>query len=109
MTREERATYWRRLIDKQVASGLNPSGFCREHEISLQRFYHWRRRFGEQAVHEKGAGFFELVPCSDHPHSGVRIRLGQRLCVEVERGFDPLTLRGVVEAICNGGQKECSL
>ena len=104
MTREQRAAQWRTLVDQQAASGLSAAAFCREHGISLQRFYGWRRRFREQRSVKDSASFVELVPCRDQPHSGVRIRLGDTLSIEVQRGFDPFTLRAVMEAIDNGGK-----
>jgi hypothetical protein len=67
MTREQRTAQWRTLVDEQAASGLSAAAFCREHGISLQRFYGWRRRFREQQSVEKSASFVELAPCCDQP------------------------------------------
>lgn len=104
MTREERTTYWKSLVDQQTDSGLSGAAFCREHNINPQRFYHWRRRFNESGT--MSTGFFQIVPCSPQSRgSGIRIHLGQELHIEIDRGFDPFTLCSVIEAI--GAGKPC--
>jgi transposase-like protein len=103
MTRRKRAADWRALVDKQAGSGLSAAAFCRNHHLNLHQFYQWRRRF-ENEQPRSSAGFVELVPCSKETKSGIRLRLGDELSIEVERGFDPLTLRAVMEAI--GGRRK---
>jgi len=106
MTREERSAYWKNLVDQQTESNLSGAAFCREHNINPQRFYHWRRRFKENEPGAMSTGFFQLVPCSPQsPGSGIRIHLGHELHIEIDRGFDPFTLRTVVETI--GARKPC--
>jgi len=105
MTREERSTYWQKLVAQQTEGGLSAAAFCREHNINPQRFYHWRRRFQKEDPNSS-SNFFELIPCSSRPlGSGIRIHLGDELHIEIDRGFDPLTLRTVIEAI--GTRKPC--
>ena len=96
-------SYWRRLVAKQGESGLKAAAFCREHKINLHQFYRWRRRFRNEQPKSVSDGFVELVPCLTEPESGIRIRLGDTVSIEVERGFDPVTLRAVIEAISGGG------
>ena len=105
MRREERTTYWKSLVDQQADSGLSGAAFCREHNINPQRFYHWRRRFKGNESGTMSTGFLQLVPCSTHSDSGIRICLGDELHIEIDQGFDPLTLRTVIEAI--GARKPC--
>jgi hypothetical protein len=110
MTRKERAAHWRRLVAKQTDSDLSAVAFCREHQINIHQFYKWRRRFRDKQATSGAPGFFELVPCSQPPQdsgSGIRIRLGDTLSIEVERGFDPSTLRAVIEAISGEGEQPC--
>jgi len=107
MTRRRRRVYWRRLVAKQAESGLKAAAFCREHKINLNLFYRWRRRFRNEQPKGVSAGFVELVTCLTEPDSGLRIRLGDTLSIEVERGFDPVTLRAVIKAICSGGKSSC--
>ena len=108
MTKEERITHWREVIEKQAASGISAAEFCRDHNIIIHQFHWWRNRFRKENAEGKEAGFLELVPCSKSQHSGIRIRLSDGLSIEVEQGFDPLTLRCVIETLCGGGTKLCS-
>jgi hypothetical protein len=105
MTKEDRITHWRGIIEKQGVSGQSAAAFCREHNINIHQFYWWRGRFRKETSEGNEPGFFELVPCSKSQHSGIRIRLSDGLWIEVEQGFDPLTLRGVIETICGGERK----
>jgi len=109
MTKEERSAYWQGLISKQMDSGLTGAAFCREHRINPGRFYHWRRRFQKEESRDRHLGaFLELVPCEKKSSAGIRIRLGNGMSIDVERGFDPVTLRTAIQAICQGDTRPCS-
>ena len=99
MTREERVSYWQGIIEEYKSSGLSGAGFCREHNINLGRFYHWRRRLQSDCLGEDG-GFLELVACSSRGDTrSIHIHLTNGISIEVGRGFDPVTLRGVIETV----------
>ena len=108
MTKEERITHWRGVIAKHAASGLSAAAFCREHDINIHQFRWWQRRFKKENSQGKESGFLQLVPFSKSQHSGIRIHLNNGVFIEVEQGFDPMTLRGVIEAICGGERTQCS-
>ncbi|MDZ4185092.1 MAG: hypothetical protein U1D97_08965 [Desulfuromonadales bacterium] len=105
MTRAERRTHWHTIIEKQATSGMNIAAYCRDARIRSSCFYTWRRRLKEQQSF--AGGFLELIPgrLPEASASGIRIHLGAKLHVEVERGFDPFTLRAVVETL--GGFSPC--
>jgi hypothetical protein len=42
--REQREARWRKLIDRQAASGRSVAVFCRDESIPTQTFYWWRAR-----------------------------------------------------------------
>jgi hypothetical protein len=94
--KEERKTHWRTLIDKHTESGMSAAAFCKQEGINPQRFYSWRRRFRAESP---GAGFIRLVPTSNTSFSGIRIILDHGVSVELDRGFDPLTLRETIDAL----------
>ena len=94
--KEERRAYWRTIIDKHTESGMSAAAFCKQHEINAQRFYFWRRRFHRDPT---SAGFIRLVPTSNSAFSGVRISLDHGITLEVDRGFDPLTLKEALNAL----------
>ena len=108
MTKEERITHWRGVIAKHAESGLSAAAFCREQDLNVHQFRWWQRRFKNENSQSKGAGFLQLVPFSKSQHSGIRIYLNNGVFIEVEQGFDPLILRGVIEAICGGERTQCS-
>jgi len=98
MTRAERRTQWRTIIQNQATSGMSIAGYCRNAQIKPSYFYTWRRRLREQQL--STGGFLELIPDQlTGAVSGIRIRLSGRLCIEVDRGFDPPTLRAVIGAL----------
>ncbi len=103
MTIEERHAHWRTIISAQAGSGMNIAAYCREGHIHTSLFYTWRRKLREQAP--CSGGFVELKPGRSYlSASGVCLRLDGRIIIEVERGFDPATLRAVVETLsrCSG-------
>jgi transposase-like protein len=109
MSREERIKHWRRIIEKHAASGLSAATFCRDNNIRISQFHRWRRRFRKEYSQGNESGFLQLVPFSKPvQHSGIRIRLRDDLSIEVDPGFDPHTLRGVIETIGGGETKPCS-
>ena len=108
MTKEERRTYWKQIVDEQALSGLPASIFCREQNLKVSQFYRWRRKFQNVTPLGSSQGFIELIPSSKGSGSGIRIRLFDDLCIEVDRGFDPFTLRAAVETLHRNGSKQCS-
>jgi hypothetical protein len=108
MTKEERRTYWKSLVDEQRQSGSSASNFCREHNLKVSQFWRWRRKFKSQIPVGSPDGFIELIPSPKDSGSGIRIRLFNELLIEVERGFDPVTLRSVIHTLCSGSEQPCS-
>lgn len=96
MSREERQKYWRQLVEKHAESGMSAAAFCKEQKINPQRFYAWRGRFrGDSPSTE----FIRLLPTSKGAPSGVRIVLDDGMGIELDRGFDPDTLREIIDAL----------
>ena len=106
MTKEEHRSYWKTLVDEQRQSGLPASIFCREHDLKVSQFYRWRRKFQKQTPMRSSNGFIQLIPTtSKGSGSGIRIRFFDGLCIEVDRGFDPFSLRAAVETLYSRGNK----
>ena len=109
MTRAKRIKHWRGIMEKRVASGISAAAFCRQNNIRISQFYWWRRRFRKENSQGTESRFLQLVPISKSAqHSGIRFRLRDGLSIEVDPGFDPHTLRGVIETIGGGETKPCS-
>jgi transposase-like protein len=99
MTKQQRTTYWQDLVNEHSRSGLSVTSFCQDHQINPQRFYLWRQRFQAQAQTPMTGAFLELVPSSRSGESGIRLRLDPGLSIELDRGFDPATLKQVLAAL----------
>ena len=100
MNRDERTAHWRGLVDEQAESGLSAAAFCRDHHLKLPQFYRWRSRLRSVEGNSASNGFLELASRTVQPSgSGIRIHLGNGLSIELERLFDPLTLRTAIEAL----------
>ena len=100
MTREERITHWRAIIERQNASGLSVAAFCREHDIRSGQFHWWRHRLRNlDSPLRKESGFIKLVPISKPQPSGICIRLSSGFVIEVEKGLDPYTVCNAVEIL----------
>ncbi len=102
MTKEERRSYWKHIVEEQASSGLDASAFCRKHDIKIPQFYRWRRKFQGINDNEKSlTQFVQLIPDISNQDSGIRIRFSKNLFIEIDRSFDPITLRAAVEALCS--------
>jgi len=42
---EEKRSYWRSMLERQRASGLNVRQFCREERVSEASFHSWKSKF----------------------------------------------------------------
>ena len=51
---QEREQFWRALIGRQSASGLNISQFCQEAGVSPNSFFVWRRRLRAPDASDRG-------------------------------------------------------
>lgn len=101
MTRKERRENWQRLINEQCESGLSGAAFCRQHGIAPSTFTYWKRRLHTNTPIE---GFVEILSDSaSRTSSGIRIRLDERVSIEVDQGFDLHTFCAVFDALCTRG------
>jgi transposase-like protein len=88
---------WQELIRQQKQSKLSVTAFCREHGVSDQSFYNWRKRLsGGESVR------FALVEAgAPVTNDKTRIELiltgGDRL--RIPPGIDAATLRTVVSVL----------
>ncbi len=98
MTQQERTAHWSAIVERQIASGMSGLAWCQMHQINTASFYSWRRKLTEPQGQQ---GFIELAS-STADYAGIRICMGPLLSIEVERGFDPVTLRTVIETLHNG-------
>ncbi len=79
--------YWRRVLARQIKSGVSAKEFCVRQGIGLSSFYGWRRRLA--SVSELGdgdaatKGFSELIPVRIKPAlSAIRVSMRSGVAVE---------------------------
>ena len=96
MTRQERGTHWRRLLEQQAGSGLSVRAWCAREAISYATFMYWRRRLARPAV---GAPL-TLIRVTEGVAVGDALWLSVgAVRIEVRPGFDAGLLKQVVAAL----------
>ena len=107
-TVSEKRQFWRQVVDGHADSGLSVPDWCRRRKVSESAFYAWKRKLAPNACEPPGSGprFAQLV-VSDASLGQMRPVHGNDMLsidlddarVEVPAGFDPATLRVVLEAL----------
>ena len=91
----QRREHWRGVVEQWRQSGQKKAPFCRERGLALWQLHYWCGRLGGAGA--AGTGVF--APVRGVGGSGVRLRLGGGLELEVEPGFDEATLRRLLRAL----------
>lgn len=82
---------WKKLIEEHSASGKSVTDFCAAKGIHPNSFYTKRKSFKKQALVEiPGPSTIGTLP--------LVLRIG-RYSLSIERGFDPGSLKSVLEVI----------
>lgn len=107
-TVSEKRQFWRQVVDGHAGSGLSVPDWCRRRKVSESAFYVWKRKLARKACDPPGSvpRFAQLV-VSDASAGQLRtVSANHTLSidlddarVEVPAGFDPATLRVVLEAL----------
>ena len=79
--------YWRRVLARQIKSGVSAKEFCFRKGIGLSSFYAWRRRLAgvNERVDDDVAtkGFSQMIPISVKATSpGIRLSMRSGVAVE---------------------------
>ena len=106
MTRQSRSEqiakkcrFWKQQIEQWKDSGLTQIEFCRLHDLKPHQLTYWKKRFQPtelpvSLVELKWASTFQTPPCPNP--SPLRLIVNEQLRIDVDRGFDPLTLQQLV-------------
>ena len=97
----EKENLWRALMQEHGGSGKSVRKFCEEKGLNENLFYVWRRELKLRDAEKAGkGGFVELIRRGGQTGTaGVSIRIGERVSVVVDRGFDCQTLKAVLSAV----------
>jgi transposase len=91
---------WREKIAEYEKSGLTVREYCLKNGLRECQFFYWRRAL-KGNTEKKATGFVELVRAGvSSGKSGVSIRIGERVSMVLERGFDRDTLRAALAVVC---------
>ena len=87
MTLKERAEQRQWMLSDFHESGLTQAAFCKARGVALSTLQHRLKREREDAAGKKPTGFVKLAKqktISPVPGSPIRIRIGERVIVEVD-------------------------
>ncbi len=91
---EEKRQEWQDKILQQENSGKSVSRWCREHQISYNRFVYWKRRLNSSTSLKRSS--FKELP--DFPkEAGLKIE-GRGICITLSDNFDDTILIRLIRA-----------
>lgn len=90
---QQRRRFWEDHLRAWQTSGSSQAGYCREHGLSDKSFLYWKKRLNSARV----AVSLVEVPRLEalrtvSPSRPLRLMIGNRYGIEIERGFDEQTL-----------------
>lgn len=96
----ERRSFWQEHLAQWHASGMSQVAYCRQQGLRLAQFGYWKKRLltaRAPATAPAAAGFIAVQMAS--AGAPLTVVLNDHLRVEVQPGFDPVTLRAVIHAL----------
>jgi hypothetical protein len=96
-SRDARRAQWRKIVAEQVASGQNAAAFARARGLPAWKITYWRNALKPNAAPD-AAGFVQMSVRGDEREAALWVEAG-RWRIGVCPGFDPTTLRQVLEAL----------
>lgn len=91
---------WREHIDSWKQSGLTQKAYCEQHHLGLAAFQRWHRIFmTEEKPKISSTVTFVPVNVTKPNASMLSLQINDTLRLEIPAGFDPATLRQVVQAL----------
>ncbi|HYQ92636.1 MAG TPA: hypothetical protein VES89_11340 [Candidatus Competibacteraceae bacterium] len=96
----ERRAYWQEHLTQWHASGLTQVAYCHQHGLNRDQFGYWKKRLlstRSPGTAPGGADFIAVQWAA--VGAPLAVVLDEHLRVEVRPGFDPATLRAIVQAL----------
>lgn len=89
---EKNREEWSSRVKDWEVSGLRPAEYCRRNNLKSSKFLYWKKRITGKArptpslvqIPVNKAPFLSSL----HRSCPIRIKIEDRYCVEVDRGFD---------------------
>ena len=98
--REANRQRWFDRIETWKQSGLTQKAFCEQQQLGLGSFQRWRGIFmrGEKPEASSAVSFLPVNVTVDKA-SSLALLIDDQLRIEIPAGFDPVTLKQVVQAL----------
>jgi len=91
---------WFDRVEAWKQSGLTRKAFCKQQQLGLGSFQRWRGIFmREEKPEVSSVVSFLPVNVTAAPASGLALLIDDHLRIEIPAGFDPVTLKQVVQAL----------
>jgi hypothetical protein len=96
----ERRRFWQEHVERQQASGLTQKEYCQEQGLRLHCFWYWKgrihpRKTTVQLVEARVGDPHALL----HSGSPLSLTMNGLYRIEIEKGFDPLTLKQLLHIL----------
>lgn len=103
----QKRRFWLDFIRRHAASGLSVEAWCQQNQISSSAFYRWKMQLQGQIDSPEQPRFVEAFvqnnPISELVGSNVNLLIHlDRARIEIPAGFDPATIRVVLETLRGG-------
>lgn len=102
---QQLAVLWRKRLDDWSVSSLSLTDWCKAHGVSFNQYYYWKRILTHVPFEDPQpqAGRWLAVNVMDaervpNTTGAVKAHIAG-LTLEIQAGFDPATLRAVLEAM----------
>ena len=98
--REANRQRWFDRIETWKQSGLSQKAFCEQQQLGLGSFQRWRGIFmrGKKPKASSAVSFLPVNVTVDKA-SSLALLINDHLRIEIPAGFDPVTLKQVVQAL----------
>ncbi len=91
---------WLERIQTWEQSNLTQKAYCKQHHLGLASFQRWRRLFmTEERSKASSPVTFLPVSVMETRAPNLALRINDNLCLEISAGFDPTTLKEVIQIL----------
>jgi len=95
----EKRLFWEQQIQQWKDSGLTQTEFCHLHNLKPHQLTYWKKRFHRtqapvSLIELQLGSAVQSHTCSNG--SPLRLILDEQYRIDIDRGFDPVTLRQLV-------------
>lgn len=99
-TAKASVSYWNAHIEAWQASGKTQAEYCRQYELKLKEFAYQKRKFDKSSA----KAVFHPVRIIEEKEiekssPSLSLKIGTSYCIEVREGFNPVTLKQIVETL----------